>query len=121
MVRDIGYSRSEVDKLLDIIEDELPYSGDDWDCVQGRHAKACCNTNSEIENKCPVDNLKRKFSSLYNNKKPTGDPNCPPEVSHAKRWWKIIQSEILFLDGKQVINNPLNDSKGDVAIEGEED
>jgi hypothetical protein len=26
-----------VDKLFDVIEDELPYSMDDWDRVQQRH------------------------------------------------------------------------------------
>jgi hypothetical protein len=33
MVRGTGYSRSEVDKLPNIIEDELPYSMDDWEHV----------------------------------------------------------------------------------------
>jgi hypothetical protein len=58
---------------------------------------------------------------LYNNKKLTRDPNCPPEVHHAKRLWKMIQSEMGFSDGERMINKPLNDSEEDVAIEGEED
>ena len=33
----------------------------------------------------------------------------------------MIQSEMGFSDGEQMINNPLNDSEEDVAIEGEED
>jgi hypothetical protein len=77
--------------------------------------------NGKIENKHPVDSLKHKFSSLHNNKKPTGDHNCPPEVRRAKRLWRMIQSEMGFSGGEQIINNPLNDSEEDVAIEGEED
>jgi hypothetical protein len=47
MIRGLGYSRSEVDELLGIIEDRLSYSMADWDCVQQRHAKACCNEKGE--------------------------------------------------------------------------
>ena len=108
-----------MDWLLDIIEDKLPYRMDDWDHVQQRNTEACRNKNGE--HKCSVDSLKRKFSSLFNNKKPMGDPNCPLEIHHAKRLWKMIQSEMVFLDGKQMINNPLNDSEEDIVIEGGED
>jgi hypothetical protein len=34
MVQGLGYLCNEVDKLLDVIEDELHYSVDDWDHVQ---------------------------------------------------------------------------------------
>jgi hypothetical protein len=34
MAQGIGYSCSKVDKLLNIIEEELPYSVDDWEHVQ---------------------------------------------------------------------------------------
>jgi hypothetical protein len=111
MVKGIGYSRSEVEKLLNIMEDKLPCSGELWECIQQRLAEACCNANGKIEKECPVDSLNCKFSSLYNNKKPTGDPNCLPEVHCAKRLLKI-ESEMGFSDSKGMINNPLNDSRG---------
>lgn len=42
-----------------------------------------------------TDSLKRKFASLYNHKKPTGNPNCPPHVvCRAKTAWENIKSSM---------------------------
>ena len=61
MVPGIGYSHSEVEKLLEIIEDEPPYSGDDWERVQQRLAEVGRSANGKIENKPPVDSLSISF------------------------------------------------------------
>ena len=38
--------------------------------------------------------LKRKFQLLYTSKKPTGDPDCPPQVRRAKWIWKTIKGKM---------------------------
>ena len=39
-----------------------------------------------------TERLKRKFPSLDNHKKPTGDPNHPPHIHRAKRAWENIKA-----------------------------
>ena len=37
---------------------------------------------------------------MYNHKKPTGDPACPPYVLNAKRIWDLIKTEMDVSDGE---------------------
>lgn len=72
-------------------------------------------------NRQSVDSIRCKFFALYNHKKPTKVPYCSPQANHAKRVWKMLQSEMIFLNGEKTINDPLNDSEEDIAMEGDDD
>ncbi len=56
-----------------------------------------------------MDSLKRKFKELHLKRIPTGDPNCPPAVCHAKRLRRAI---IDLMDGSDM-NSPLREDNGD--------
>ena len=78
-----GYTIAKIDCLLEIIEDNFLIGPNDWD----RHGRT-------------HETLKRKFASLHNHKKPTGDPTCPPHVRNAKRIWDLIKIEMDVSDGE---------------------
>ena len=63
-----GFSDEEVAALLDIIVEILPNSPNDWERVAESHR------NLFPDLKRNTKSLKRKFKSLYNQKKPTDDP-----------------------------------------------
>jgi hypothetical protein len=94
MSRGRGYTIAEIDCLLDIIEDILPIGPIDWDRVTQRHIAYYPGHGRTRET------LKRKFATLYNHKKPTGDPTCPPHVRNAKRIWDLIKLEMDVSDGE---------------------
>jgi hypothetical protein len=77
--RTFHFSSTEVQGLLNVIEEILPVHGEDWEDVSQSHA---ANFPGSF---CTSDSLKRKFQQLYRVKKLTGDPFCPPEVRKAKR------------------------------------
>ena len=72
------YQFSEVDALLDILQDRLPASSDEWDGVTEVYNKQHPGRERD------KDSLRRKFNSLHNKKVPTGDPSIPPQVKRAK-------------------------------------
>ncbi|KAG9415620.1 hypothetical protein AC1031_000003 [Aphanomyces cochlioides] len=73
-----GWCPASVDFLLDQVEKFLPIGRNGWEKVE--HA---FNISDFVQR--DVDALKRKFVVLKNNPKPTGDPDCPPDVARAKR------------------------------------
>jgi hypothetical protein len=93
-----GFTIAEIDCLLEIINDVLPIGPDDWDIVTERHVSfypglgRCC------------ESLRRKFSSLYNHKKPTGDPTCPAYVHDAKNFFERIKDMMEVSDGKGTVD-----------------
>lgn len=85
-----GFSTYELEVFLDILEKHVPIGGDEWDAVCREHC-------AEIgEDRRTVDSLRRKFTTLYRTKVPTGDPKCPLAVKQAKRVRQLIveRSEI---------------------------
>jgi hypothetical protein len=98
MSRGRGFSVAEIDCLLEIIEDVLPIGPDDWDIVTERHVSFYPGLGRSR------DSLRRKFSSLYNHKKPTGDPTCPAYVRNAKRIFERIKEVMDVSDGEGAWN-----------------
>ena len=87
-------SGAETTTLLDLVEETLPLSGEDWD--------ALCNTFNE---KHPTpgrlgNGLRKKFATSWKKKVKTGDPSCPEEVRRAKRIKRNLceQAEISDLE-----------------------
>ena len=92
MSRGLGYTDIELQALLDIVEEVLPRSPNEWEEVSRRH----------IENYPgrTLDSIRRKFNALANHKKPTGDPHCPPTVRRAKRIFALIRERMDISDGE---------------------
>ena len=68
-----SFTTSElVESLLEIIKDILPVHPNEWEEVL-----ACHETRYPDMLDRTKESIKCKFSSLYNAKKPTGDPTCP--------------------------------------------
>lgn len=87
-----GFSITETENLLELIEEVLPIGMNEWDAVLARHV------SRYPENDRTRDSIKRKFASLYNSKKPTGDPNCPPTVRKAKQLYNLIKERMDISD-----------------------
>ena len=62
--------------------------------------------------------LQRKFASLYNHKKPTGDPSYPPHVKSAKRIWDLIKLEMDVSDGEGGGDTAADDNPGEDIPDG---
>lgn len=75
-----GFTRQEIQILLDILEEIIPVGGDEWATVERRY-----NESLPTDRERTIESLRRKYQSLYLSKKPTGDPHCPPEVIRSKR------------------------------------
>jgi len=72
--------------MLESIRGVLPIGGIEWGLVESQHLQEWPTI------KRSKDSLRRKFSSLYRTKMPTGNPACPPLVRLAKE----VQAEIKF-------------------------
>ena len=89
-----GFSEEEVAALLETIDEVLPNSPNDWERVTASHLLLFPDLKRNTKS------LKHKFESLYNHKKPTGDPTCPVSVRKAKLIWEQIESRMDFLDAE---------------------
>jgi hypothetical protein len=83
-----NYSRAAVMELLGIVTKKLPCGSTMWELV-GVKFNTWAVENDEAERS--TDSLKEKFTKLARMRKPTGDPECPPEVKLAKRAQKLIE------------------------------
>jgi hypothetical protein len=89
-----SFSKAELESLLEIIEEALPIGMNEWEAVVERHLTRYPDGERTRES------IKRKFSSLDNSKKPTGDPTCPPIVRTAKRIYNKIKERMDVSDGE---------------------
>jgi hypothetical protein len=87
------FSREEVSRFLDIIEEFLPLSSTQWERVGETHSGRYPGKG------CTLDSLKRKFKELYGKRIPTRDPHCPPAVCRAKQLRYAI---IEWMDGSDL-------------------
>ena len=78
-----NYSGTEIEHMLDILEEILPIGTDEWQAVEDQH-----NIDG-VYNRTAL-NLRKKLYALKNKKMPTGDPNCPPAVRRAKHIFRDI-------------------------------
>ncbi|KAE8208113.1 hypothetical protein CF327_g7178 [Tilletia walkeri] len=84
-----------------------PFGENYWDKVaSGYNTRAVKDDFKERRSKNPKD----KFNTLLQVKKPTGDPNCPPEVKRAKPLQREIATE-----------NPVLTTEDDDADDEDED
>lgn len=74
-----NYTANEINQMLEIIEDIVPISGAEWTEVETRHYAYY----SDMER--TAEQLRKKFNNLARTAIPTGSPNIPPSIAHAKR------------------------------------
>ena len=85
--RGFKFTVVEIEHLLETIEDVIPIGNPDWERIWQEHSARYPTKEWTSES------LKRKFQQLARTKIPTGDPNCPPYVRHAKWiYYKIVQA-----------------------------
>lgn len=72
--------------MLDLNESSLPAGGDDWNGIATTYNSFFGNGGRRSS-----DELRNKFKSLRNVKKPTDDPTCPPDVKIAMHIQKSIE------------------------------
>ena len=94
MSRGHGFIIAEIDCLLEIIEDVLPIGPNDWDRSTERHCTFYPGLGWMRKS------LRRKFASLDNHKKPTGNPTCPVYVRNTKRIFDRIKEAMDLSDGE---------------------
>jgi len=85
--RGLGFTSKELDCLLDCIDEHLPIGPDEWDRVHRDHLLHFPNMGRTKES------LKKKFTSMYQKRTPTGDPNCPSEIRRAKQLYEEIKKK----------------------------
>ncbi len=80
------YRSGEIDCLLELAQEKIPISGEDWDDIAREHYIWYPDKDRN------GDLLKRKFYSLAKTKARTGNPTIPPAVAKAKMiYHEIIQ------------------------------
>ncbi len=84
------YRSGEIDCLLELTQEKIPISGEDWEDIARQH------NLRYPEKERSGESLKRKFFSLAKTKARTGDPTIPPEIAKAK---KIMQDIVEETDG----------------------
>ena len=79
MARGKYYTSPNIHLLFDLAENQLPIGLDEWNHL-------ALNYNNAFPNDPPKtgEDLRTKFKTLKNSKKPTGDPTCPPEIIRLK-------------------------------------
>ncbi len=93
----------ELNNFLDLVDEILPISATQWDCVAEQHMLRYPDKGWS------VDSLKHMFKEFHLKRIPTGDPNCPPAVCCAKRLRRAI---IDLMDGSD-LNSPLREDNVD--------
>ena len=91
-----GYTREEVQSLLDVVEEYLPLGPDDWEYVRRVHEQKYQDMNRD------ADSVRRKFASLHRTKLTSTDSSCPPEVYRAKSIRSLIIEKANNTEGHDV-------------------
>ncbi len=110
--RGLKFSTTELEHLLDAIEEFVPIGNPEWERVWNSH-----QTLYE-EKERTVESLKRKFSEVARMKIPTGDPTCPPHIRRAKR---ISRKIVQATDGSTGNSDAFGDLGSDFGIGGKDD
>jgi len=82
--RGVTFRAPEIDNLLAHIQAILPISSSAWERVADNHLE------NFPTNRRTAETLKRKFLAICRKTGPTGNPNCPNYVSHAKLIRRMI-------------------------------
>jgi hypothetical protein len=104
-----NFTSSELDAMLTVVEELLPLGGDHWEHVALEYNKKV--SADRVRN---AESLRKKFKTLRNVKKPTGDPDCPIEVKRAKRAQYSIEAKM----GVETFESGEDDELEDIIEDG---
>jgi hypothetical protein len=107
-----NFSTRELDILLTLVEERLPFGQEEWDSLALEYHRRLSRLIDDPYTRNGMS-LRTKFKHLKNKRKPTGDPTCPPEVVRAKRAYRAIESRM------EVVN--LNDDGDGNGPDSQED
>ncbi|KAG9399158.1 hypothetical protein AC1031_012120 [Aphanomyces cochlioides] len=94
--RGSGFTKSEVESLLELLETYLPLCTTEWEAVLKKHEQRYPAQNRT------VDSIRRKFANLYRAAIPTGDPLIPHEVRRAKTIRSKMNERAAMGDGSEI-------------------
>ena len=80
----LSYSNSQVESLLDLMEQYLPVGTQEWEYIANEYSSAHPRPLRDVAS------LRRKFNTLAKKKTPTGNPSCPPFVRRAKKIFNAL-------------------------------
>jgi hypothetical protein len=86
----------------------MPIAGTEWDTVASIH-------NEEYpQHARAAESLRQKFQEIVQNTGPTGDPNCPLQVHHAKL---INRQLVQMIDGSTGGSDRSNSGEDESELE----
>ncbi|KAJ6479693.1 hypothetical protein C8R45DRAFT_1005805 [Mycena sanguinolenta] len=86
-----NYSKDNLSKMFDIIEDVLPIGQKGWKEVERRYNRSAKQRGWAER---PPKVLENKFKQYLRQKKPTGSAACPPEVKRAHEIEELINQRV---------------------------
>ncbi|KAK9322080.1 hypothetical protein V1517DRAFT_308364 [Lipomyces orientalis] len=117
-----NFSLQDRNAMLDAIEKIRPVGPAKWEQVVELYEEYCVQSN---RNSRDATAIRRKFSQMVNLPKPTGDPDCPPDVRRAKQLNRTINEslemaglgddDVLDLTEEAAENAGDDDEKGDTG------
>ncbi|KAG1701601.1 hypothetical protein DVH05_010902 [Phytophthora capsici] len=94
--RGSGFTRVEVDSLLDLLENINPIGRDEWETVARRH-----NENHPGLDRT-VESLRRKFAKLYRTNMGTRNPHIPDDVARDRGSIRRIRGVYCFEEAFEI-------------------
>ena len=101
----LKYTEDQDSVLVDLVGRHLPTGGDQWIRLTAEYQIRTGVSRDE-------ESLKERFKKLRNSKKPTGDPDCPPNIRKAKQVWREILSKMAVQD----MGSPIGKSESEGII-----
>ena len=80
----LSYSNSQVESLLDLMEQYLPVGIQEWEYIANEYSSAHPRPLHDVAS------LRCKFNTLAKKKTPTGNLSCPPFVHWAKKIFNAL-------------------------------
>ena len=87
----LSYSNSQVESLLDLMEQYLPVGTQEWEYIANEYSSAHPRPLRDVAS------LRRKFNTLAKKKTPTGNPSCQPFVCWAKKSLMLFLINVVLL------------------------
>ncbi|KAG1686500.1 hypothetical protein DVH05_006514 [Phytophthora capsici] len=89
-----NYKLSEVDRLLQLVEEYLPLGKDEWERLTNDYNA----TRSRSWNERDSDSILRKFKAMYGARNPSGKGNIPAHIERAKELKRAVDQKASVIE-----------------------
>ncbi|KAG1684205.1 hypothetical protein DVH05_011786 [Phytophthora capsici] len=89
-----NYKLSEVDRLLQLVEEYLPLGKDEWERLTNDYNA----TRPRTWNERDTDSIRRKFKAMYGARKPSGKGNIPAHIERAKEIKRAVDQKASVIE-----------------------